>query len=137
MTTEVRPNGGGPYPGTGALYSVQPVPFHHRCAGSPCGSGYQPGGMASGTGAGMTAGDATGYTAVPNGSGGSVASGDSSADQAMGGSPASAARSDTAPSALVCDVHCEPFHQRSPAASGSEYQPALRCGSSIVIAGLR
>ena len=49
----------------------------------------------------------------------------SASDQAVGGSPSSPAEPLDGASGLVCDVHCDPFHQRSPVAdSGSRYQPA-------------
>jgi hypothetical protein len=49
----------------------------------------------------------------------------SASDQAVGGSPSSPAEPLEGASGRVCDVHCDPFYQRSPVAeSGSRYQPA-------------
>jgi hypothetical protein len=49
----------------------------------------------------------------------------SASDQAVGGRPSSPAEPLDGTSGRVCDVHWDPFHQRSPMAdSGSRYQPA-------------
>ena len=40
------------------------------------------------------------------------------------GQPVKAGRPSAKASGRVCEVHCDPFHQRSPMDSGSRYQPA-------------